>query len=201
MSTDVPLRCTCGEIQGRALGVLPNARRRVICYCDDCQAFARFLWRNDITDEWGGTDIYPMPPSHVRITQGAEHLACMRLSAEGIFRWYCGECMTPLGNTVKGTVPFIGMICRCMDLESLGRTRDEVLGKPVARAMTKFANGRPPSDIPELSKLQSLSRGVKLVAKWWIGGAGSPSPFFDDRTHAPRAQPRVLTPMERDALR
>src|SRR5262249_26140385 len=31
-------------------------------------------------------------------------------------------------------------------------------------------------------------------------GAGRPSPFFDDRTKAPRSVPRVLTPSERAAL-
>ena len=35
---------------------------------------------------------------------------------------------------------------------------------------------------------------------WWAIGLGRPSPLFDDRTNAPRAAPRVLTPSERAAL-
>jgi hypothetical protein len=28
---------------------------------------------------------------------------------------------------------------------------------------------------------------------WYVRGLGRPTPFFDDRTKAPRAAPRVLT--------
>jgi hypothetical protein len=35
---------------------------------------------------------------------------------------------------------------------------------------------------------------------WWLRGLGRPTPFFDHRTKAPRAVPRVLTPSERAAL-
>src|SRR5687767_12881644 len=62
MPTDIPLRCVCGKLQGTALAVSPSAGCRVVCYCNDCQAFARFLARPGITDEWGGTDIFQMAP-------------------------------------------------------------------------------------------------------------------------------------------
>jgi hypothetical protein len=32
---------------------------------------------------------------------------------------------------------------------------------------------------------------------WWVRGLARPTPFFDDRTKAPRAVPRVLTRSER----
>jgi hypothetical protein len=35
---------------------------------------------------------------------------------------------------------------------------------------------------------------------WKAQGLARPSPFFDARTNAPRAAPRVLTPSERAAL-
>jgi hypothetical protein len=31
---------------------------------------------------------------------------------------------------------------------------------------------------------------------WWVHGLGRPTPFFDDRTKAPRAVPHVLTRSE-----
>ena len=42
----------CSGIGGRNP---PRAGCRVVCYCDDCQAFARFLACPGITDERGGT--------------------------------------------------------------------------------------------------------------------------------------------------
>jgi hypothetical protein len=201
MVTDLPLRCACGKLQGLALNVAQSVGRRVVCCCDDCQAFARFLGRDDITDEWGGTDIVPMPPARVRITQGTENLTCMRLSEKGLFRWYCAQCKTPIGNTVNARVPFVGLFCNFIDLASDGRTRDEVLGRPAGYAMTKFATGKLPQNVQEYSRLRSFSRAMLLVGKWWITQAGSPSPFFDERTGAPSVEPRILTPDERDGLR
>jgi hypothetical protein len=70
----------------------------VVCYCDDCQAFSRFLVHPGTTDEWGGTDICQMAPASVRITEGADALSCVRLSDKGMYRWYCGKCKTPHGS-------------------------------------------------------------------------------------------------------
>jgi len=59
---DVALRCHCGRMRGIARAVSPSAGFRFVCYCKDCQAFARFLERPDILDAAGGTDIFQMPP-------------------------------------------------------------------------------------------------------------------------------------------
>ncbi len=40
---DIPLRCLCGRMRGVARAVSPSAGFRFVCYCKDCQAFARFL--------------------------------------------------------------------------------------------------------------------------------------------------------------
>ena len=77
MATDIPLRCKCGKLRGIALSVSPRNGCRVVCYCHDCQAFARFLAQPGTTDAWGGTDIFQMAPASVRITDGAEALGCM----------------------------------------------------------------------------------------------------------------------------
>jgi hypothetical protein len=52
---DVPLRCRCGRMRGVANEVASNAGFRFICYCQDCQTFARFLERPDVLDAAGGT--------------------------------------------------------------------------------------------------------------------------------------------------
>ena len=171
-----------------------------MCYCDDCQAYARFLARPGITDAWGGTDIFQVAPASVRITAGADALSCVRLSATGMYRWYCGTCKTPVGNTNGPRVPFVGLVHTFMDHAADGRARDAVLGKPVGYVRTKSAIGTPPAPGRGSSVARLVGRSVRLLATWWLTGAGSPSPFFDDRTRAPRSPPRVLLPEERRAL-
>ena len=198
MPTEIPLRCACGILRGAALRVSPRAGCRVVCYCDDCQAYARFLGRPGIIDEWGGTDIFQMAPSNIRLTGGVEALSCVRLSGKGMHRWYCGECKTPVGNTVSPRVPFVGIIHTFMDHGSDGRPRDDLLGKPLGYVQTKFAVGTRPR-VPGSSLLRVIGRSARLIGKWWLTGAGSPSPFFD-QTHAPRTQPSILRVEERQAL-
>ena len=60
--SDLALRCRCGHVRGIARDVSPANGFRFVCYCKDCQAFARFLERADVLDPAGGTDIFQMPP-------------------------------------------------------------------------------------------------------------------------------------------
>jgi len=200
MSTDVSLACECGKLRGTAFDVSPSAGTRVLCYCDDCQAFAHFLGRSGVLDERGGTDLFQMAPSKVRFTSGTETLGCVRLSEKGMHRWYCTECKTPLGNTAGAGLPFVGMIHSFMRHEPGERSRDEVLGRPLAHVNTKFATPGEPIPSPPLGTLRAVARTLRLLAGWWLTRSGSPSPFFDAATKAPRAVPRVLSTDERRAL-
>lgn len=199
MPTDIPLRCACGTIRGTALAVAPGAGNHVVCYCKDCQDFARFLRRPGITDEQGGTDIFQMAPGRVRITAGAEALACVRLTARGLHRWYCRDCKTPLANTVSARVPFVGLIHSFMDPASDGPGREAALGRPILHGYPNSATGPLPSFPGDISMLRFFARGTRLMLTWLVTGVGSPSPFFD-RDGAPRSAPQVLTPEQRRAL-
>ena len=44
---DMPIRCRCGAVRGVVRGMAPSRTNRVICHCDDCQAFAHFLEQAD----------------------------------------------------------------------------------------------------------------------------------------------------------
>jgi hypothetical protein len=112
---DLPLRCRCGYVRGIATRVSPSTGLRVICYCKDCQAFARFLDRADVLDAAGGTDIFQMPPGRVRLTAGPDAMRCLRLSKTEIYRWYADCCRTPIGNTAGPRVPVVGVIHCFMD--------------------------------------------------------------------------------------
>ena len=72
---DISLRCRCGRVRGLARAVSPSAGFRFVCYCEDCQAFARFLEQPDILDTAGGTDIFQLPPGRVTFTAGTDACA------------------------------------------------------------------------------------------------------------------------------
>ena len=93
-----PLECRCGTVRG----LVENGRRAnpIVCYCQDCKAFAHFLGRADeILDERGGSEVVQTLPQYVTFTQGAERLTCIRLSQSGPLRWYATCCNAPIGNT------------------------------------------------------------------------------------------------------
>lgn len=169
---------------------------RIVCYCDDCQSFAHFLDGADqILDAHGGTDIFQMSPAGFEITQGGDHLACMRLRPGGLLRWYADCCRTPIGNTL-GTrqVPFVGLIHSCTDHTSHGRTRDEALGPVRARVHARFATGdRAALDAHDRAPASMLLRFAWIVLKARLRGDHRRSAFFDDRTGDPTATPHVLT--------
>lgn len=152
-------------------------------------------------DERGGTEIVALAPARLRLTGGLDTLACIRLSDKGMHRWYCSACKTPLGNTAGPKMPFVGVIGSFLAPASVGATRDELLGETLARIKTDSALGAGAIQSSGAATLRAVVHTVGLLARWWLTGGASPSPFYDDVTRAPRIKPRVLTPKERQALR
>ena len=69
-----PLQCSCGTVKGSVAH--PEKAVRAVCYCDDCQAFARFLGKADqILDPMGGTDVIAITPENLTFTAGKAMLA------------------------------------------------------------------------------------------------------------------------------
>jgi len=200
MPSDVSLRCRCGGGRGVAIGVSPAAGFRFVCYCKDCQGFARFLERTDVLDAAGGTDIFQMPPARVKLTVGTDAMRCLRLS-DKVLRWYADCCMAPIANTAaEPRFPMVAVIHSFMDHAADGRSRDEVLGPPLCRIFERSATGPLPPNAPAPASFRVFARRGSKMLDWWLHGLARPTPFFDDRTKAPRAAPRVLTPTERAAL-
>ena len=136
-----PLRCNCGKLQGTVKHT--KAINRCMCYCADCQAFARFLKReHEILDAVGGTSIIQTIPKQVTFLEGTENLACIRLTETGLLRWYAACCTTPIGNTPPNfKLPFIGLIHNCLDVAPA--SFDEVFGPIRMRVSTQSAIGEP----------------------------------------------------------
>lgn len=187
---DVPLKCRCGSVRGVAKNITANSGTRVVCYCNDCQAFPRYLDReSSVLDDFGGTDIYQTTPSQIEITEGSTHIRCLRLSPDGLFRWYTGCCNTPIGNTLSAGMPFIGVIHSFMDDQG---SRDQNLGPIRAYVHTKSArSGLPDHYNAKGATLRIILRTICKLFVWKVKGLNKPSPFFDS-DGKPISEPQIL---------
>lgn len=175
----------------------PKTGTHIVCYCDDCQAFAKFLKRPDVLDGVGGTAIFQMSSWRLRITHGAEELRSMHLVKGGMTRFYTACCRTPLGNTMGARVPFIGLISSIMDPTA----RAAAIGEPNYFTQGRYAIGGMPAHAHPKVSFGLMVRSVRLMLGWWIRGRGKASPLFDKQTGAPRTKPMLLSEAEREALR
>ncbi len=200
MSQDVELSCRCGKIHGLLQDAAPKAVNRAICYCDDCQAFAHHLGRADLLDERGGTDIVQVAPASLRFDAGTEHIVGLRLSPKGLYRWYADCCETPLGNTLRPKLPFVGVGLELFRGAPDARRRDEIFGPPRGSIMGQYAIGGPPegSTKPNLRMLAHIAR---RILSWKLRGKTWPHPFFDRATGEPSRPVKVVSREERAALR
>lgn len=158
------LRCACGAMHWTIAPTAPGTRLR--CYCSDCQAYAAALGAETMMDDKGGTELFQTLPSAVAITQGAEHLANLRLTPKGLLRWYAGCCKTPIANTLNGPgLPFVGMVVPA---------NSDGYGPLVACVMTKSAKG-------EVRQYGFARTGMNILARGLgarLRGDSSGAPFF-----------------------
>jgi hypothetical protein len=171
---------------------------RVVCYCDDCQAFLHHLDRADLLDSHGGTDIVQVAPASLAFHRGTERIVGLRFTPKGLYRWYASCCRTPLGNTVGPAIPFVGLVAQVF--EDAGGAPDGIFGNPIAAIFGKFAIGAPPEGSTGWN-LRLYARAIRMVLGWRLSGRGWPHPFFDRATGAPRYPLTTLSPAEREALR
>lgn len=191
-----PLQCRCGAIKGWISN--PERANRVVCYCRDCQAFARVLGQESETlDAQGGSEIVQTLPKNVTFTQGTDALACVRLTPRGMVRWYASCCKTPIGNTLENyKISFVGLLHNC--LEAPEHPLQNSFG-----AIRTYANPQGATGVP---KPQATGMGTTL---WWFATAVLKARFNGDYKHTPFfkdgrpiANPRVISIEERaDAMR
>jgi hypothetical protein len=183
-----PIRCNCGKLTGTLK--LTKDVNRCVCYCADCQAFARFLKREeDILDEFGGTSIIQTIPKHINFIEGTEHLACIRLTENGLLRWYAACCNTPIGNTSPNfKLSFIGLIHNCLSSEPV--SLDDAFGTIRMHVSTQSAIGeqKPKS----LGLLAGTLRVFGMVLRSRFDGSYKTNPFFIPGTGTPIVTPQVL---------
>ncbi len=192
------VKCRCGAVRGRLVGLSKATVNRVICYCDDCQAFAHFLGRPDLLDPRGGSDIVQVPPAAFRVDEGRHHVRGIRLTPKGILRWYAGCCNAPLGNMVSAAIPFVGI--PTSSFETTGQSPDVLFGAPLGAIKGEYAIGGPPVGSRGI-RLALMLRSIAKVAYWLLSGRAWPHPFVDRGSGAPIYPLDVLTAEQREALR
>lgn len=197
-SRDAELRCRCGEVHGWVVNTSPKTVNRVVCYCDDCQAFAHHLRRADLLDTHGGTDIVQVAPASLSFAGGEGRIAGLRLGPKGLYRWYASCCNTPLGNTMGPAIPFVGVVAQAFENDA--RRADDVFGKPIGAIQGKYAVGDPPEGSTRMNP-RLLMRVIRTVLGWRLGGQVWPHPYFDSATRAPKYPVTTLTYAQREALR
>ena len=196
MGGEIELRCRCGEVRGTITGASPRTVNRVVCYCDDCQAFAQHLGRADLLNENGGSDVVQVAPATLTFTQGQDRIAGVRLSPKGLYRWHTTCCNTPVGNTLSPAVPFVGLIAKTFDVPRV----DDVVGPPTGAIQGKFAVGEAPAGSTGLN-LSLILGAIGKVLGWRVTGKVWPHPFFARETRAPIYPISVISKERREALR
>jgi hypothetical protein len=191
------LACDCGAVAWQLDEAVPARGIRYTCHCDDCQAFAWFTCQPDkILDAEGGTDVYQLPASRLRVTGGLDRLACVQVTGRPLLRWYCETCRTPVANSYHtARLSFVSIPLRGASLAA----RDAALGPSSGHVWTKFGIGDL-SQVKQVSIPAILWRMVSRMVGACLSGDSRNNPLFDRETGRPIAQPRRLTPEERAML-
>jgi hypothetical protein len=186
------IRCHCGKLKGTLNR--NQAVNRCVCYCADCQAFARFLNReHEILDEMGGTSIIQTLPANISFTEGIERLSCMRLTANGLLRWYAACCNSPIGNTPPTpNLSFIGLIHTCLGSDPA--LLDKAFGsiKMYVNTQSAIGENKPKS----AGVLSGTLRVLGMILKARLDGRYKQTPFFVMESGTPIAVPKVLNDQE-----
>lgn len=183
-----PISCRCGQLRGAVTATRPS--NRCVCYCTDCQAFARHLKADAVLDAQGGTGVVHVPPAHVQFTQGAEHLACLRLTQHGMLRWYAACCNSPIANTpADWRFAFVGLVD-----SSLGGDEGALaasFGPVNMQVEVQNALGRPKPRA--FGMVQGIAKMLLIVGRSLLGRGYRKSPFFAAPNGTPVARPTVLS--------
>jgi hypothetical protein len=199
MSVSAELRCRCGSVRGIVSDASPRTVNRVVCYCDDCQAFAHRLGRADLLNGQGGSDIIQVAPASLTFVEGQDRIRGVRLTPKGLYRWYASCCNTPVGNTLTPSVPFVGIVTSTFDHGM--QQPDDLFGVPLGGVFGKYAVAERPADAAAVVTLPLMLRTLGKIFSWRLRGRAWPHPFFKRDSGAPAYPVDVLSPKEREALR
>lgn len=210
------LQCKCGMVRGHIDST--GLHNRLICYCTDCRAFARFLagaaaaagtdaetGTGAILDVAGGTEIIQLAQSRLHFSSGEAQLAALKLTENGMVRWYCQCCFTPIGNTLASpTGAFIGVIHSCLQPANpeadSGKDPSADLGADFGAKIALLNTNTALGSIKQRGLAGVLWRFLLLMLSERLSGRYRRSPLFT-QAGLLRLTPKVLTKAELEQLK
>jgi hypothetical protein len=133
-------------------------------------------------DRDGGTEVMPVHPAKIQFSQGLEKLACVRLSDDGMIRWFTTCCKSAVANSMPiYRWPFVGFHST---LIIGGPAERERLSGPVSAHVN---SGRRREDV------WSIILFLRFLAVGLARGLHQPNPF-------PTVPPLVQSDEEYDRL-
>ena len=191
MSEPLQILCKCGAFQAQVDADSLRTGNHGMCYCEDCQAFQRYLGQQGTyLDAQGGTELFQAQSWQIKITQGKENLQIVKLSPKGLYRWHTSCCKTPLFNTVGNPkIAFAGIIAGTIQVQN------ERLGPINFRYKTEQATA--PVTEPKGSMIKFVFRTMRNILGSRISGRWKDTPLFDPDTGRSIVKPYVLSEAER----
>ena len=187
----IALRCSCGKLQGNVTGPFRKKYSRAVCLCDDCQSYAQYLGKEKtILDENGGTEIIALYPDQIKLMQGLDQLACMRLTDKGMYRWYSKCCNTAIANSAAPKLPFAGVVHTCLALTESEKTK--IFGPVFERFFGKYGKGQLPPKTHQKASIKLIMTTIPFILKGVIQKKHLPNPFFKDDGF-PKVEPHILS--------
>ncbi len=181
------ISCDCGAFIAELTAFPKHTPGRLVCYCDDCQAYVKKIQRTDVLDEYGGTEVIPAYPKEIDIIQGIDTLKCYRLTTEGTYRWATSCCNSPILNSKPG-FPWAGIFHTAYKkpnaLSKLGEVKSRIYGK--------YALAGAPFKISKKIAFRDMLVVMPFIIKGKILGMDKQSPFFDPDNKTPIVEPEIL---------
>ncbi|WP_170475854.1 DUF6151 family protein [Ruegeria arenilitoris] len=185
---DVAFSCSCGTMRGHitAQGVASGTHAE--CFCHDCRAAQLYFGQPDPAP--GPVEVLQTTPEDVIFDTGSEQLALMKLSHNGMLRWYAKCCNAPLATTARTPkFPFVGFIVKRI-------ANSDALGPVLTRGFVPGPEGKQSHKGLHHAVLRLVTRVVRsrLTGRW------KKTPFFDVESNIPVVMPIVLSQEQRVGL-
>ncbi|SEW07965.1 hypothetical protein SAMN05444851_1273 [Aliiroseovarius sediminilitoris] len=171
------IQCDCGSFQAELANSPKNSPGRLVCYCDDCQAFAEMLERTDVLDEFGGTEVVPAYPSDITFIKGESNLCYSQVTQNGLYRFSTTCCNSPIVNT-RPNFPWAGIFhsaytaADTQALKKFGEIRGRIRGT--------YAKGNPDFKVSDKIGARDMLTVLPFVVKGKLFGKHKGSPFFEN---------------------
>jgi len=226
MHCKLTVSCLCEKLVASVDIDQSKPATRLKCYCIDCRTYINHLKQADhYLDEQGGSDILQISPAQISITRGQEFLGNLKISPNGIFRWYATCCDSPICNTpINGKMPYVGLLnynitkstgqtaLSSTNSKNTNATRTVTINRQTSTEQLneilgpiKFgvgAGSKHPLTAPwPISKgfgLRGTFSTLKNIARWKRAGDDKKSIFINHESNLPAVEPTILSLEERN---